>query len=186
MLKTVLHGAVTVALAVSVCAQNSGAQSTWDRYRPGSLTLVIHDADSAIRAALNDTTISRSVQEGAKHGSDHFLGDDFPTLATVTYTGQSRPIDQTRRELIDKWGRSFRRDSTLVNDFHREYLFKERDTLLWLPVQDAVASFFPKELRPGQLVSLYVMLLGGSYKEGAITWAFIVNEFRAGPAAKTY
>jgi hypothetical protein len=40
---------------------------------------------------------------------------------------------------------------------------------------------FPEELRRGQRVSLFVMLLGGYYDAGEITWAFIVNEFKAGP-----
>ena len=78
---------------------------------------------------------------------------------------------------------SYMRDSSIAADFHREYLFQEGEKLLWLPVQDTVATFFPKELRRGQPVSLYVMLIGGYYADGVITWAFIVNEFKAEPVA---
>ena len=44
-------------------------------------------------------------------------------------------------------------------------------------VQDTVASFFPRELHPGQSVNVYVSWLGAYYEGRDITWAFIVNEF---------
>jgi hypothetical protein len=104
------------------------AQSSWDRYKPG-------------------------------------------TLAAI--------MDPDRLSLVRSWGKTFRRDSTIAGDFHREYLFQEGKQLLWLPVQDTVASFFPKELHPGQHVKLYVMWLGAYYAGRDVIWAFVVNEFEA-------
>ena len=69
-------------------------------------------------------------------------------------------------------------------DFHREYLFKEGERLMWLPVQDSVASYFPRELHKGQPVSLYVIWAGAHYAGKEITWAFLVNEFKAETAAR--
>ena len=83
-------------------------------------------------------------------------------------------------------GKAFLQDSSIAGDFHREYLFQEGKQLLWLPVQDRVASYFARELRPGQPVKLYVMLLGGYYDSGEITWAFIVNEFSAESVLRTF
>jgi hypothetical protein len=176
-----------IAVAFIPCSTRGlSAQSNWDRYVPGTLSAVMRDADSAIRASIRETEASLSADSTDKLPSQHFLGDQYPTLATVVYKGQSRAISKIRHELIGDWGRSFMRDSSIAADFHREYLFLEGDRLLWLPVQDRVASYFPKELRSGQKVNLYVMLLAGYYDKGAITWGFIVNEFKAVPAASTY
>ena len=175
-------GRVTILVVMSaLSATESFAQSSWDRYHPGTLAAVMKEGDSTIRAALRETDSVTHGASGDKKPSQHFLGYDYPTVATVIYKGDSRRVDPIRRQLIADWGLTYRRDSSIVADFNREYLFQEGDKLLWLPVQDRVASFFPKELRPGQRVSLYTMLLGGYYADGAITWAFIVNEFKAGP-----
>jgi hypothetical protein len=175
-------GRVTILMLLSaLSAGKSFGQSSWDRYKPGTLAAVMREGDSTIRAALRETDSVTRGTSGDKKPSEHFLGYDYPTLATVVYKGDSRQVDPIRRGLIAAWGLTYRRDSSIVADFNREYLFQEGDKLLWLPVQDRVASFFPKELRPGQRVRLYTMLLGGYYADGGITWAFIVNEFKAGP-----
>ena len=144
------------------------AQSSWDRYKPGTLAAIMEQHDSVIRASWN-----------GKNPSEHFSGDNFPTVASVIYEGTARPIDPDRLSLVRSWGKTFRRDSTIAQEFHREYLFQEGKQLLWLPVQDTVASFFTKELHPGQRVKLYVMWLGAYYAGRDITWAFVVNEFEA-------
>ncbi len=144
------------------------AQSSWDRYKPGTLAAIMAQHDSVIRASWN-----------GKNPSEHFSGDNFPTIANVIYEGSVRPIDPDRLGIIRTWGKTFRRDTTIARDFHREYLFREGKQLLWLPVQDTVASFFAKELHPGQRVKLYVMWLGAYYAGRDIIWTFVVNEFEA-------
>ena len=169
------------------------AQSPWDRYQPGTLSSVIRDADSTIRSAKHEVDSAMMANHKGdsatnaamtKKPSEHFLPTQYPTLAALTYTGRSRPVNPVVRDLISAWGRSFMRDSTMAEDFHREYLFQEGKVPLWLPVQDKVASFFPKELHPGQQANLYVMLLAGYYNAGKMTWAFIVNEFNSSPVAR--
>ena len=72
----------------------------------------------------------------------------------------------------------------MARRFRREYLFQEGQTLLWLPVQDTVASYFPRELHTGQEIALYVLWLGAYYAGDDITWAFVVTEFDAGSAKR--
>ena len=166
--------AAIVVLLLALSARSAVAQSDWDRYKPGTLAAVIAEINATIRESLID-----------KRPSDHFVGSEYSILATVIYKGESRPIDRNRRQLIARWGLSYKRDSSLVADFQREYLFQEGTKLFWLPVQDTVASFFPKELRPGDRVRVFVMLLGGHFENDKITWAFIVNEFAALPAPRS-
>jgi hypothetical protein len=164
------------AISLGGSTQIAWAQTTWDRYQPGTLSAIIKAQDSTIRAEA----------AGDKNPSYHFSGDQFPTRARVTYRGESRPVDSMRREVVRRWGLAFHRDSSIANDFHREYLFQEGQESLWLPVQDTVASFFARELKSGQPVTLYVMWLGAYYHEGTIEWAFIVNEFSTKPVRQGF
>ena len=176
--RTLITAVATAVPALVFSPSATHAQSSWDRYKPGTLGAAIRDSDSTIRSAITENRQTGTIDD---RPSQHFMGDYYSILATVTYRGESRPIDSVRRRLIAEWGLTYVHDSSVVSDFPREYLFQEGEQLLWLPVQDRVASFFPKELKPGQRVSIYAMLLGGYYDKGRITWAFIVNEFRAGP-----
>jgi hypothetical protein len=162
-----------IGLLLSWPAKNVDAQNDWSRYKPGTLAELARQNDSVIRVSIREVGLDDKP-------SNHFTGHQSPTVATVIYKGESRPINRHRREIIHDWGLSFMRDSSIADDFHREYLFQEGIELVWLPVQDRVATYFPKELRAGQPVTLFVMLLGGHYEAGRITWAFIVNEFKAG------
>jgi hypothetical protein len=141
----------------------------WEHYQPGTIGAVIEEQGSIIRA---DTVhLPGFVMSGKR----------FPTLARVTYCGNSRPIGKVRRDVLRWWGLTFYKDTSVVLEFRREYLFREGSQLHWLPVQDTVASFFPRELQPGQQVSLYVSWAGAyHHTRKDITWTFLVNEFQAG------
>jgi hypothetical protein len=157
-----------VAALLAIPFAQSHGQSHWESYKPGTLAAII-DA--------HDSTIPANPLNGRK--TVVISGDDFPTLAHVIYRGESRPIDSRRVFVMREWSLTFLRDSSMLNDFHREYLFQEGDRLLWLPVQDTVASFFAKELKPGQAATLYVIFLGAQRGPRDVAWAFAVNEFRA-------
>src|SRR5258705_7174264 len=174
------HGSSIAALFALVAgllgglAATGSAQKNWSRYTPGTLGAVIEQHDSSIRAD----------HAGKKGPALVVSGDDFPTLARVTYRGDSRPLDPKRREVLREWSLAFLRDTSAVTDFHREYLFQEGKRAMWLPVQDTVASYFARELRPGQPVTLYVIWAGAHYAGKDITWTFLVNEFKAESAGK--
>lgn len=161
------------ALPLVAGARVLEAQDEWSRYKPGTIGDVIQQHDSTIRA-----------DHVAKHLSLIVSGDDFARIARVTYRGNSRPIDPKRQEVVRQWSLTFLRDTSAVEDFHREYLFAEGKRQLWLPVQDGVAGYLARELRQGQLVSLYVIWAGAYYEGQDITWAFLVNEFKAGTPAR--
>jgi hypothetical protein len=162
---------VLTLLSLGGTARIADAQSNWARYKPGTIAAVIEQHDSTIRA-----------DHISKHPGLIVSGHDFPTLARVIYQGDSRPLDSKRLEVLREWGMTFLRDTAIVQDFHREYLFQEGKRRIWLPVQDSVASYFTRELQPGQVVSLYVIWAGAYYAGKDITWTFLVNEFKAEPA----
>jgi hypothetical protein len=175
MLRTVRFSAVAplfalLALLLGWSSSIAHAQTNWDRYTPGTISSIMQQHDSSIRADYV-----------AKYPRLVISGDAFPTRARVTYRGDSRPLDPKRLEILRRWGLTFLRDTSIVLDFHREYLFQEGKRLLWLPVQDSVAGYFPRELQAGQPLNLYVIWAGAYYAGGAIIWTFLVNEFEAAP-----
>jgi hypothetical protein len=163
------------ALVLGAPIESVHAQNDWARYKPGTITAIIQLHDSTIRA-----------DHVANHPGLIVSGDDFPTLARVVYRGDSRPLNPRRIDVVREWGLTFLKDSSIVNDFHREYLFQEGKKLLWLPVQDTVASYFARELHPGQTVTLYVVWFGAYFAGGDIIWAFIVNDFKSDPVVRTF
>jgi len=167
---------ISGAIALGGPGRSAWAQTRWDRYQPGTLSAIIKVQDSTIRAEA----------AGDRNPSFHFSGEQFPTRARVIYKGESRPVNSMRLEVVRRWGLAFHRDSSIANDFHREYLFQEGQESLWLLVQDTVASFFARELKPGQRVTLYVMWVGAYYHERTIEWAFIVNEFSTKPVRQSF
>ena len=178
MLRTLVFSGVgrlciLAALLLGTSARIVQGQSSWDRYRPGTIAAVIGEHDSTIRA-----------DHVPQHPSLVVSGHDFPTLARVTYRGKSRPLNSNRLEVLRHWSLTFMRDTSIVQEFDREYLFQEGKRLLWLPVQDSVASYFARELRPGQQVTLYVIWAGAHYAGRDITWTFLVNEFKADSVAR--
>jgi len=105
-------------------------------------------------------------------------GEQFPTRAAVIYRGDSQPVDSIRAQVMRDWITAFSHDTPLQG-IHREYLFQEGQQLFWLPVEDTVASYFAKELRPGQPITVFVLWFGAYYAGHDITWTFVVTEFRA-------
>jgi hypothetical protein len=177
-------GAIRFSTFASVCLgalilgapiEAAHAQSNWARYQPGTIAAVMQQHDSSIRADYVE-----------KYPRLIVSGDGFPTLARVIFRGESRPVNPRRLDVIRQWGMTFLRDSSILKDFHREYLFEEGKTLLWLPVQDTVASYFARELHPGQPVTLYVVWFGAYFAGGDVIWAFIVNEFKSEPVVRPF
>lgn len=57
-------------------------------------------------------------------------------------------------------------------------LFKECDNEYWIPVQKQVIPHFAKELKKGDMVSLFIVRVGGEKAKDRWDWLFIVNEFQ--------
>ena len=108
-----------------------------------------------------------------------FPGDPLPSRVRVTYTGTTRKIPPAHKAHIDEWAKSFGLKPELIASFEDEVLFLECSTEHWLPVQKQVLPFFEKELKKGDMVTLYTAFTGGRKVDGAWNWIFVVNEFQA-------
>lgn len=158
--------AVILSVALNVVAQDS-----WDAYQPRTFKDLVtisersqKDPDVVLRNPKNEPVLMLSYNA-------------YQSKVIAIYSGESRKIPVERMELIKNWLTTFSKPKEFADMFEDEYLFTENKIEYWLPVQKQVASYFPKELKKGDTVTLYVAWLGGLYKPNGFVNVFIVNEF---------
>jgi hypothetical protein len=95
----------------------------------------------------------------------------------AVYTGQSRPLDQRRQAFINAFASTSIGNGGYAALYEREYRFTAGGQDWWLPVQSPVASYFGRELKVGQTVTLYIRNAGGFRLSDSWDWVFLVEEF---------
>jgi hypothetical protein len=116
------------------------------------------------------------------HTGDLFFNPNVDDAARsrAVFAGPSRPLDARKQAFIFAFASSSTGNGKYAGLYRREYLFQSGGKDFWLPVQDQVASYFAKELKTGQPVTLYLRNAGGMRLEKAWEWVFLVEEF-SGP-----
>jgi hypothetical protein len=104
--------------------------------------------------------------------------NSFYSAIRVEYTGKSRPVSSEKMNLFKGWQSSLEVDPKVLTLLKDEYLFKECDQEYWIPVQKQVAAFFPKELKAGDKITLYLMAVGGLKTNAGWDFVFLTNEFK--------
>ncbi len=115
---------------------------------------------------------SRTLSEFAEMDSDVTKRDykekqllihakPFYSAIRVKYVGTSRPVSTDKKNLFKLWQGSIGYDPKVLTLLENEYLFKECDKEYWIPVQKQVAAYFPKEMKEGDMITLYLMAVGG-------------------------
>lgn len=102
----------------------------------------------------------------------------FYSAIRVQYSGQSRPISPEKINLFKLWQKSLNVNAKVLTLVKDEYLFKECDKEYWIPVQKQVAAYFPKELKAGDRITLYLMAVGGVKPKENWEFVFLTNEFK--------
>jgi hypothetical protein len=128
-------------------------------------------------------TNEREEAENIKRFPDEtqfvFRDDRLPSVARLTYTGESRSLSADRKRFIEKWAISYFRNPGYANLYAAEYLFKEGTDDYWLPVQKDVAKYFSEELTKGGPVDLYMISPGGlRMNKGKTLWLFLVEQYQ--------
>lgn len=89
-------------------------------------------------------------------------GKAYYSAIRVKYIGTSRPISAEKKIVFNLWRSAMQVDERVMATLENEYLFKECDKEYWVAVQKQVAAFFPKELKPGDMITLYLMAVGAA------------------------
>lgn len=107
----------------------------------------------------------------------------FYSAVRVDYAGKSRKLSERKLAFYKIWATALNVGSANTNDkvldvIQKEYLFKECDKEYWIPVQKQVAAYFPKELKSGDKITLYLMAVGGVKPKDMWEFVFLTNEFK--------
>ena len=104
-------------------------------------------------------------------------GENGGARVHAVYTGQSRPLDQRHQAFIIAFASTSVGNDQYATLYQREYRFTANGQDWWLPAQNQVATYFAKELKAGQTVTLYVRNAGGFRLSDSWDWVFLVEEF---------
>lgn len=169
---------LVLALLIPVCVN---AQSDWHTYPERTMAELISITTPEKGQELGDLVISAKP---------------FPSKSVITYLGRKRPLGTDARKLIEIWADSRSLPAETKEMLVDEYLFKENERELWLPVLKTMAPFIDKELKTGDVITAYYFFIGG-YNSKTLyakntdknkppfsgseqfTWMFVLEEFEA-------
>ncbi len=142
------------------------AQAAWGEYRLGRLSsILVRERAAALASAhVPDTVMIVS-------------GDRVGIRATVTYTGESRPIAGAHRELFQRWRTAMDLPASVDSLFTTECRFVEDSLQLWLPVQEAVRLHLYREVKNGTQVTIFASYVGAVRRGPIFDWLLMVNEY---------
>lgn len=149
-----------------------GEKTNWDAYKTRTLNEI---TTTIAEKSLKNPDVVRA--DPKKNPYIVLSYNSYQSRVKAAYTGESRKVSPQRKEVIDFWLGTLGKPKELLDLFENEYLFIENKIEYWLPVQKTVAVYFPKELKKGDVVTLYVAWLGGRYQPGGFDNVFLVNEF---------
>jgi len=143
-------------------------QSTWDRYKPGSLAAIIVRERDGVLTQFKEAPGHHTV----------ISAEAYPTRAEVQFLGSSRATSPERLKVLEMWAKSLGIQVDARKLFATELLFREDTLTLWLPVQAVLLPHFRRELTRGDRATLLVGWVGADGELTSIDWLFVVNEFR--------
>jgi len=125
-----------------------------------------------------DEQIIRDQHKPERPGDLFFNpGENGGNRARAVYTGQSRSLDLRHDAFIHAFAATNTGNDDYAALYRREYRFTADGHDWWLPVQNQVAGYFARELKPGETVMLYLRNAGGFRLSDSWDWVFLVEEF---------
>ena len=169
------HKFIFLALFITLFVSQTFAQSSsWDLYEPRTLKEIT--STIAAKSLKNPDVL---IRDDKKDVSIILSYNSFQSRVKATYTGTSRKVSDQRKEVISIWLKTLGKPKEILDLFENEYLFVEDKVEYWLPVQKTVASYFDKELKKGDTVTVFVAWLGARKEAKSLEYIFLMNEFEA-------
>jgi hypothetical protein len=153
--------------------QSSAQNFDFSKYQTRTLAeLVAIDTESGFKE------VEKNSGEKSK-GFSIFHGKPFYSAIRVTYIGTSKALVKEEKDFLKMWQSTFGYPAEILELFDNKYLFKECDKEYWIPVQKQVAAFFAKELKSGDIITIYLIFPGSLKSKPTDNWnsLFLVNEF---------
>ncbi|HJT68798.1 MAG TPA: hypothetical protein VJ731_01290 [Terriglobales bacterium] len=157
----------SVLVSNSTWAQNN--DNHWDEYQPRTLASIIrmHDQD------IHDLDLQSEKKAML------LTGDNFPSRTVLVYTGKSRPLLADKQKLLSAWRLMLKSEAPPEDEFKTEVLFREGKKPHWVAVQNVLLQDLPREVKPGQAVTGYIVWIGAIRTRKDWRWLFALNDFAA-------
>lgn len=124
---------------------------------------------------------STGLAAGGHHDKESGMilhGDILPSRVRVIYTGSSRPLPRSRKDVLAKWVQRFAGDPAHYTvPYETEMLFIEGGKKHWLAVSKNSAIQTGKKLKKGEAVYLYLIRLGGVRGGDGWEWLMLVENY---------
>ena len=154
-----------LALALAFPSMAHSQDFPYDQFEPTTLAAATHEFEAEIA--------------GDQPSDIVIEGPIFRRRVQAIYTGQHRATDPATTSFYGYYEKAHSIQNPLGDVYHQTYLFQESGIDYWLPVQDQVATYFSKELKPGDTIYLYLPAPGGYRRTDDWNWVFLVEEFDA-------
>ena len=108
----------------------------------------------------------------------------FYSAVRLEYGGEVRKLSERKLGFYKLWSATLNVGSTntkhsVLDILQKEFLFKECDKEYWITVSTPAANDFPKDMKKGDRITLYLMLAGGlKYDKEAWNEMFLANSFK--------
>lgn len=108
----------------------------------------------------------------------------FYSAVRLEYGGETRNLSERKLGYYKMWATSLDIGSTnskqsVLDILQKEYLFKECDKEYWITVSTPAANDFPKDMKKGDRLTLYLMLAGGmKYDKEPWNGMYLANSFK--------
>ncbi len=135
-----------------------------------------HLYDPRTMAELVEKNSGVKKVEGSKNLM--ISANPFYSAIRMEYAGKSRILSKEKIGLFKIWQESLEVDPVLLSILDKEFLFKECGKEYWIPVQKPAAKDFPEDMKAGDKITLYLMMVGGIEDKGNWDWIFFTNSFK--------
>jgi hypothetical protein len=109
-------------------------------------------------------------------------GNLRPSRVSVTFTGSTRPLPESKKDLLQKWARRFAGSvEHYTVPYQTEMLFIEDKTEHWLAVNKNSIAKLSEQIKRGEAVDLFVIRLAARKTADAPEWLILVENFQKQP-----
>jgi hypothetical protein len=160
---TILGILVSLLVTPRLAAQNS-----WDLY-----------SQSTIRAVMAAESSEVALTSGRPEPMVRISAGAIRVRTRLTLVGKSRPLSPTHGAALRHWGTTMGVPGRLIELFQTEFLFREKELDVWLPVQEPVAHHLAQEPE-GSVLDGFVAYIGVVVNGEKLDWVFVLNEYTKG------
>jgi hypothetical protein len=143
-----------------------------------------HLYNTRTMAELTELNSVARIAEDAKKTQIAIMASPFYSAVRLEYAGESRNLSEKKLEFYKIWAETLDIGSSdnnlnILNVIKKEYLFKECDKEYWLAVSTTAANYFPKDMKKGDRMTLYLMMTGGfKFDKEAWNYMYLTNSFK--------